>query len=114
MSKPTKKIRVAILGATGYTGLELIKILLRHPGVEITAVTSRSEQKPISAVHQSLTGRLDLKLEDLGPKHLAERADCVFSCLPHGVTADIVPELVATGMKIVDFSADYRLDDAAT
>lgn len=111
---PSKPVHVAILGGTGYTALELIKILLRHSGVTITAVTSRTEQKPIGQVHQSLAGRLELKLEDLGPKQLAERADCVFSCLPHGVTAEIVPELLAAGLKIVDFSADYRLDDAAT
>ncbi|MGC4003875.1 MAG: N-acetyl-gamma-glutamyl-phosphate reductase [Pirellulales bacterium] len=115
MSAPSKKIRVAILGATGYTALELIKILLRHPHVEITAATSRTEAgKPISAVHQSLAGRLDLKVSELAPNELAKIADCVFSCLPHGVTADLMPDLLATGLKVVDFSADYRLDDAAT
>ena len=58
--------RIAILGVTGYTALELIKILLRHPGAEIVAVTSRQEgQPPISMVHPSLTDRLDLRLEDL-------------------------------------------------
>ncbi|MDX1963572.1 MAG: N-acetyl-gamma-glutamyl-phosphate reductase [Pirellulales bacterium] len=114
MPSPVGKIRVAVLGATGYTALELIKILLRHPHVQITAATSRSEQKPIGLVHQSLAGRLDLRLEDLSPAQLAERADCIFSCLPHGVTADLVPELLSHGLKIVDFSADYRLDDGAT
>ncbi len=60
--------RIAILGATGYTALELIKILLRHPGAEIVAVTSRQEgQPPIAMIHPSLTGRLDLRLEDLAP-----------------------------------------------
>ena len=108
-------VRVAILGATGYTALELIKILLRHPEARITALTSRQEgNKHISAIHPSLTGRLDLRLEELAPAEIAKRADCVFSCLPHGVTADIVPELLAAGTRIVDFSADYRLDDAAT
>lgn len=110
-----KKVRVAILGATGYTALEAIKLLLRHPGVEIAAATSRSEAgKPISAIHQSLAGRLDLKISELSPTELAEKADCVFSCLPHGVTADLVPDLLKAGLRIVDFSADYRLDDAAT
>jgi N-acetyl-gamma-glutamyl-phosphate reductase len=108
-------IRVAILGATGYTALELIKILLRHPQVQITALTSRQEgDKRVSAVHPSLAGRLDLRLEDLPPAEVGKRADCVFSCLPHGVTADIVPELLSAGARVVDFSADYRLDDAAT
>ena len=107
--------RVAILGGTGYTALELIKILLRHPEVEITAVTSRSEGNPhIASVHPQLARRLDLQLEDLQPSVVASRADCVFSCLPHGVTAAVMPELLATGVRVVDFSADYRLDDAET
>jgi N-acetyl-gamma-glutamyl-phosphate reductase len=108
-------VRVAILGATGYTALELIKLLLRHPEVEITTVTSRHEGSPhVGAVHPALLGRLDLRLEDLGPVAVASRAECVFSCLPHGVTATIVPHLLSAGAKVVDFSADYRLDDAET
>jgi N-acetyl-gamma-glutamyl-phosphate reductase len=108
-------VRVAILGATGYTALELTKILLRHPQARITALTSRQEgSKHISAVHPSLSGRLDLRLEDLAPAEVAKRADCVFSCLPHGVTAAIVPEFLGAGLRVVDFSADYRLDDPPT
>jgi N-acetyl-gamma-glutamyl-phosphate reductase len=107
--------RVAILGATGYTALELMKILLRHPEAKITALTSRQEGSPhVASVHPALTGRLDLRLEDLGPTEVAQRADCVFSCLPHGVTAGLVPQLLAAGVRIIDFSADYRLDDHAT
>jgi len=103
--------RIAILGATGYTALELIKILLRHPHAEIVAVTSRQEGNvPIAMVHPSLTNRLDLPLENLEPAQITARAECVFSCLPHGVTAEIVPALLAGGCKVVDFSADYRLD----
>jgi N-acetyl-gamma-glutamyl-phosphate reductase len=108
-------IRVAILGATGYTALEAIKLLLRHPEVEITAATSRSEGSPhIASVHPQLARRLDLQLEDLTPQVVASRADCVFSCLPHGVTAAVMPELLATGVRVIDFSADYRLNDAET
>jgi len=104
--------RVAILGATGYSALELIKILLRHPGVEITTVTSRQEGNPhIAMVHPSLTKRLDLLLEDLPPAVVATRAECVFSCLPHGVTSSLVPHLLAGGARVIDFSADYRLKD---
>jgi len=108
-------IRVAILGATGYTALEAIKLLLRHPEVEITAVTSRSEGSPhIASVHPQLARRLDLQLEDLTPQVVASRADCVFRCLPQGVTAAGMPELLATGVRVIDFSADYRLNDAET
>jgi N-acetyl-gamma-glutamyl-phosphate reductase len=107
-------IRVAVLGATGYTALELFKILLRHPEVKIVAATSRQEGSPaISSVHPSLTRRIDLVLEDLTPAQIAARAECIFSCLPHGVTAGMAPELLAAGARIVDFSADYRLDDPA-
>jgi N-acetyl-gamma-glutamyl-phosphate reductase len=101
------------LGATGYTALELIKILLRHPQAQLVAVTSRQEgQPPIAMIHPSLTGRLDLRLEDLSPAEVAARAECVFSCLPHGASAAVIARLLDAGARVVDFSADYRLDDA--
>jgi len=104
--------RVAILGATGYTALELIKILLRHPEAEIVAVTSRQEGQPhLAMIHPSLHGRIDLRLEDLSPADVAARADCVFSCLPHGASASVIPALLDAGRRVVDFSADYRLND---
>jgi N-acetyl-gamma-glutamyl-phosphate reductase len=105
--------RVAIYGATGYTALELIKILLRHPHVEITALTSRQEAKPhIAAVHPSLAGRLDLRCENLGPIEVASRADAVFCCLPHGTAQEAVPHLMLADTRVIDLSADYRLRDA--
>jgi N-acetyl-gamma-glutamyl-phosphate reductase len=104
--------RIAVLGATGYTALELIKILLRHPQAEIVAVTSRQEgQPPIAMIHPSLSGRLDLRLEDLSPAEVAARAECAFSCLPHGASAAVAVRLLEAGTRVVDFSADYRLDD---
>ncbi len=105
--------RVAILGGTGYTALELLKILLRHPHVRITALTSRTETGHVSDVHPSLAGRLDLKLENLSASQLAERADVVFGCLPHVASMEAVPGLLAAGLKVVDLSADYRLNDAS-
>jgi N-acetyl-gamma-glutamyl-phosphate reductase len=108
-------IRVAILGATGYTALELIKILLRHPQVQITVVTSRQEGRPaIASIHPSLTGRLNLAVEDRPAEEIAAQADCVFSCLPHAASAEIAMRLLAAGTRVVDFSADYRLDDPDT
>jgi N-acetyl-gamma-glutamyl-phosphate reductase len=83
--------------------------------VRIVAVTSRQEGRtPVSSVHPSLVGRLDLPLEDLGPEEVGSRAACVFSCLPHCASAEIVPRVLAAGARVVDFSADYRLDDAET
>lgn len=108
-------IRVGIVGATGYTALELIKILLRHPEVEITTVTSRDESCPrIDAVHSSLRGRLDLNLETLDVAKLAEATDVAFCCLPHAASAEVIAQLLEHDIKVVDFSADYRLNDVAT
>jgi N-acetyl-gamma-glutamyl-phosphate reductase len=107
-------IKVAVLGATGYTALELIKILLRHPQVQITAATSRQEgSPPIHSIHQSLAGRLELKCEDLSPAEVCRRAEFVFCCLPHVASMEAVPELLAGGCRVVDLSADYRLNDPA-
>jgi len=103
--------RIGILGATGYTALELIELLLRHPGAEITALTTRQEGEPhVASVHPRLAGRLDLKLENLDTADLAARADCVFSCLPHAASAEAIVPLLEAGVRCVDFSADYRLN----
>lgn len=108
-------IRVAILGATGYTALELIKILLRHPEAEIVALTSRQEGNVhVSAVHPQLTGLLDLTLENAEPEEIAARVDCVFSCLPHAASASTIMQLLNHDVKVIDFSADYRLDNQET
>lgn len=103
-------VRVGILGATGYTALELIRILVRHPQVEITALSTRQEEAPhISEVHPSLYGRLDLRCENLSPAQMAERCDLAFSALPHAASMAAVPQLLAGGCRVVDLSADYRL-----
>ncbi len=108
-------IRVGILGATGYTALELMKILLRHPQAEITVLTSRQEDNPhVAAVHRQLAGRLDLNLRNLDTDEVAAQADCVFSCLPHAASAAVVKPLLDAGVRVIDFSADYRLDDVKT
>src|SRR6478672_6910200 len=107
-------IRVGILGASGYSALELIKILLRHPEVKITALTTRQTESPsVGEIHPSLAGRLDLALETLSSSQVAELTDCVFCCLPHGASASAVAELLPAGKKVIDLSADYRLNDPA-
>jgi N-acetyl-gamma-glutamyl-phosphate reductase len=108
-----EKIKVAILGGTGYTALELIKIFLRHPNVEIAAVTSRQDGTPlVSDHHPSLTGRLNLRLEPFDADRLQQYGiRCAFGCLPHGVSQSTLPELLDRGMRVVDLSADYRLRD---
>lgn len=103
---------VAVLGATGYTALELLKIFARHPDANITALTTRQDDAPhLREVHPQLTGRWDLHLENLTPAQTAERAKYVFCCLPHGASMEAIPELLAGGAKVIDLSADYRLSD---
>jgi N-acetyl-gamma-glutamyl-phosphate reductase len=105
--------KIAILGGSGYTAAELIKILLRHPAAEIVAVTSRQEDTPLVAeLHPSLTGRINLRCERFSSDRLIARGvQCVFGCLPHGVSMDTLPSLLDRGVRVVDLSADYRLRD---
>jgi N-acetyl-gamma-glutamyl-phosphate reductase len=107
------KTKIAILGGSGYTALELIKILLRHPAVEIVAITSRQEDTPLVAeVHPSLTGRIDLRCEPFSADRLVARGvECVFGCLPHGASMGTLPALLQRGLRVIDLSADYRLRD---
>ncbi|MGL4422978.1 MAG: N-acetyl-gamma-glutamyl-phosphate reductase, partial [Gemmataceae bacterium] len=106
-------IPIAILGGSGYTAVELIKILLRHPGVRIAAVTSR-EPLPISEHHPSLFGRLDLTCQPMDAKALAALGvKCAFGCLPHSTSMEVIPPLIAAGITVIDLSADYRLKDPA-
>ena len=106
-------IRVAIQGGSGYTALELIKLLLRHPNAQITVVTSRTETGPISKVHPSLAGRLDLNFTNPTAEEMAANADVCFCCLPHRASMEAIPSLLATSLKVIDLSADYRLSDPA-
>lgn len=104
-------IRVAILGGSGYTAVELIKILLRHPQVEIAAITSRQEED-IAELHPSLWGRLNLRCQLFDAKRLADAGvQCAFGCLPHGASREVVPALLQEGIRVIDLSADYRLRD---
>jgi N-acetyl-gamma-glutamyl-phosphate reductase len=105
-------IKVGIVGSTGYTALELARLLVSHDGAEVVAATSRADAgKSIAAVHPSLAGRLDVTIETLDANSLADRCDVVMCCLPHGASAETVRDLSAHGTRVVDFSADFRLSD---
>ncbi len=107
-------IRVAIVGASGYTGVELYRLLANHPHVKITCVTSRQNAgEPFEQVFPSLRGRTDLVCDPVEIGIVADKADFVFTALPHKTAMEFVPGLLAAGMKVVDLSADYRLKDAA-
>jgi N-acetyl-gamma-glutamyl-phosphate reductase len=103
----------AILGGSGYTAAELIKILLRHPGAKIEAVVSRQEGTPLVAeLHPSLAGRIALRCELFNADSLVARGvGCVFGCLPHHVSMQTLPALLERGLRVIDLSADYRLRD---
>jgi N-acetyl-gamma-glutamyl-phosphate reductase len=106
-------VRIAVLGAAGYTGRELLRLLAAHPNAEVTALTTRLEEGlHVADAHPALRGRMDLMLENLPLEEVARRADCVFSCMPHAASAEAVKPLLEAGRKVVDFSADYRLKDA--
>ncbi len=109
-----RQVKCAILGGSGYTAVELIKILMRHPGAEVVAVTSRQDAgKPVSSEHPILLNRFDLPMENFDPQALKEKGvECVFGCLPHGASMDAIPPLLELGIRVVDLSADYRLKDA--
>ncbi len=108
-------MKVAVVGASGYTGLELLRILLRHPRTEIVAVTSEQRAGlPLGEAFPSLAGLSDLCFERAEPAALAGRADLCFTCLPHAASAPSVAELRKAGVAVVDLSADFRLADPAT
>jgi N-acetyl-gamma-glutamyl-phosphate reductase len=106
-------IKVAIIGGSGYTGGELLRLLEQHPYIKITAVTSeRSKGKPVSGSFPNLKN-CRLKFEPLKIKNIIKKADLFFLCLPHKTSQDVVATLYKVGKKIIDLSADYRLKDAA-
>jgi len=107
-------LNVAIVGASGYTGLELIRILHCHPEVAVTCLTSeQSAGRKISDIFPTLRGRCDLTLENLEPVRVAEKADLIFTAMPHKAAMEVVPTFLELGRHVIDLSADYRLSDPA-
>lgn len=107
-------IKVGILGASGYTGLELIRILFNHPLVEISAVTSEKYSKiKVGDAFPFIEGYLNLKYEALSPEEISKKCDFIFSALPHKASMAVIPSLLRSGKKVVDLSADYRLKSPA-
>ena len=108
------RIRVAVAGASGYMGAELLRLLLVHPHVTLTAVTSeRLAGEPLGAVYPHLRGLSDVTFHELDPAWLADRCDVAFLALPHMESQKAVPVLRGKGRKVIDLSADYRLRAAA-
>jgi N-acetyl-gamma-glutamyl-phosphate reductase len=105
-------MKVGIIGASGYTGGELLRILAGHKECELVCATSRRyEGKRVSSVNLNLKDVLDLKFENLSAAEVADKSDFVFTAAPHGTSMGIVPELLEAGVKVVDLSGDFRFKD---
>jgi N-acetyl-gamma-glutamyl-phosphate reductase len=101
---------IGIIGGSGYTGGELLRLLAQHPEAKVMAVTSRSRKgQKVSDTHTHLRKIYDLNFEDMAPEEVASRCDIVFTAVPHGTAMQVVPELLDNGIKVIDLSADYRL-----
>jgi N-acetyl-gamma-glutamyl-phosphate reductase len=115
--KTGEKTRVAIVGASGYTGEELVRLILRHPQAELVAATSRqfagkslAEVFPRNSHHPAARA---LKFTDSSPDKIAAEAEVVFLALPHGVAVEFAGPLLNAGARVIDLSADFRIKDAA-
>jgi N-acetyl-gamma-glutamyl-phosphate reductase len=107
-------IKVGIYGGSGYTGQELLRLLLGHPEAKVVAATSRRfEGMPVSEVYPALSGRIDLVYTNNPPEVVAGLVEFVFLALPHGVSMKIAPAFIQSGRKVVDLSADFRIRDEA-
>ncbi len=105
-------IRVGILGATGYAGIEVVRLLSRHGQCKITmAVSQTFKGQKISDVYQSLRGICDIECEELDVEKAARECDVVFTALPHGASKEVIPSLYAAGLKVIDLSGDFRYND---
>ncbi|MBU2262036.1 MAG: N-acetyl-gamma-glutamyl-phosphate reductase [Proteobacteria bacterium] len=107
-------IRVGVYGGSGYTGQELLRLLVGHPEVTVVAATSRRfAGVPVAEVYPVFSGLTDLVYTDASPEEVAGKADFIFLALPHGVSMEFAPVFIRAGQKVVDLSADFRLRDAA-
>ncbi len=107
-------VRVGILGATGYAGSELVRLLMQHDGVELTLLSSKSyEGQKMSEVYPALKGVCDIVLSSPDPEKVKENCDVVFTALPHGASKEVIPKLYELGLKVIDLSGDYRYNDQA-
>ncbi|HHO67462.1 MAG TPA: N-acetyl-gamma-glutamyl-phosphate reductase [Gammaproteobacteria bacterium] len=105
-------IRIGVVGGTGYTGVELLRLLAGHPHARVEVITSRSEAgRPVADLFPNLRGHLDIAFSAPDSDRLAD-CDLVFFATPNGVAMTLVPELLAAGVRVIDLAADFRLRDA--
>jgi len=107
-------IKIAIAGATGYTGSELLRLLYLHPDVRVIRITSEQHSgERLSEVFPQFGDLMDLTYETLNPETLVKDADLIFLALPHTLSMEIVPRILKNGTPLIDLSADFRLKDAS-
>lgn len=110
---PARRLRIGIVGGTGYTGVELLRLLAAHPNADLKAITSRKEAgMPVAEMFPSLRGRVGIAFSDPASAGLAD-CDVVFFATPHGVAMDAAPALLEAGVRLIDLAADFRLRDPA-
>src|SRR3954466_16152669 len=106
-------LKVAVVGASGYTGAELVKILSRHPKVRLSALAGdTSAGKKFEEIYPWARGTVGLSLEKSDPAAIAQKAQFVFLALPHTEAMKVVPAYLDKGLKVVDLSGDFRLKDS--
>ncbi|MCD4826108.1 MAG: N-acetyl-gamma-glutamyl-phosphate reductase [Phycisphaerae bacterium] len=114
MYSSEKPIRIVLIGGSGYTGLETLRWLERHEAAEVVGLFGSSNIGPIDEIHPMLSGQTNLTQQPYSPQAVAEcNADLAMLCVPHKVAMSYVPDLRALGLRVIDWSADYRLADAA-
>jgi len=107
-------VRVGIIGASGYTGAELMRMALPHPQIEITYVTANQyKDTKVTGLYPHLTGMTELVFEAYDLEAAGKKADVFFLALPHGKAMEVAPELLAAGFKVIDLSGDFRLSEAS-
>ncbi|MCZ6616002.1 MAG: N-acetyl-gamma-glutamyl-phosphate reductase [Thaumarchaeota archaeon] len=105
-------MKVGVIGGTGFVGGELLRLLLQHPKIEVVFATSRQHSgEPIQRTHPNLRGFTDLQFTEQNPANVGKVCDLVFTAVPHGTAVELVTDLVKTGVRIIDMSADFRLQN---
>ncbi|WLV25040.1 N-acetyl-gamma-glutamyl-phosphate reductase [Aciduricibacillus chroicocephali] len=108
-------MKISIIGATGYGGAELIRILHQHPEATIHSIHSSSQQgKPLHTSYPHVQDAVNLELEDIDPVKIANETDVVFAATPSGVSSKLIPQLMDAGAKVIDLSGDFRLKNTET
>ncbi|MBU1852934.1 MAG: N-acetyl-gamma-glutamyl-phosphate reductase [Candidatus Omnitrophica bacterium] len=104
-------LKVGIMGASGYAGEELIRILLNHPKVKIASLAAKIEKMAVSKLYPWLKGMLELECSDKSAEEICKKSDCIFLALPHKVSMQFAPLFLKAGKKVIDLSADFRIRD---